>query len=147
MYTTRHIQTGQFALNAAGAVITAFYLPQAARVTRYFAVPTLADQAASATVTVIATFVDEGVDGSGSTLMATLTNDSDTAETTKIKNSAWTRYAAMELNTEARPVSADATNVADEYPAGSVISATLTGAGTTPTANNFILGIEYRISD
>lgn len=147
MFTTRHIQTGQFALNTAGAVITAFYLPQAARVTRYFAIPTLADQAAHATIVDSVTFVDEGTDGSGSTTVALLTNDTDQAASTTAKSAAWTRYDAMELNTEARPVSADATDVADEFPAGTVISATLLGAGTTPTANNFIIGIEYRISD
>jgi hypothetical protein len=147
MFTTRHIQTSQFALNTGGSVITAFYLPQAARVTRYFAIPTLADQAAHSTIVVSATFVDEGTDGSGSTTLAVLTNDSDTADSTTEESGAWTRYDAKELNTEARPVSADATNVADEFAAGTVISCTLTGAGTTPTANNFIMGIEYRISD
>ena len=147
MFTTRHIQTGQFALNTGGSVITAFSLPQAARVTRYFAIPTLADQAAHSTIVVSVTFVDEGTDGSGSTTLATLTNDSDLADSTTRESGAWTTFDAKELNTEDRPSGADATNVADEFPAGTVISATLTGAGTTPTANNFIIGIEYRISD
>jgi hypothetical protein len=147
MFNNHQVLQAQFALNAGGSVISAFYLPRAARVTRYFAIPTLADQAAHSTVVVSATFVDEGTDGSGSTTMAVLTNDSDDADSTTRESGAWTRYDAKELNTEDRPGGTDATNVADEYAAGSVISVTLTGAGTTPTANNFILGIEYRTSD
>lgn len=147
MFNNHQVLQAQFALNTGGSVISAFYLPRAARVTRYFAIPTLADQAAHSTIVVDATFVDEGVDGSGSTTMAVLTNDSDLADSTTRESGAWTRYDAKELNTEDRPGGTDATNVADEYAAGSVISVTLTGAGTTPTANNFILGIEYRTSD
>lgn len=147
MYERYKVQTGQFALNTGGAVITGFYLPKAARITRYFAVPTLAAQAAHATIVVDVVFTDRGTAGAGSTVLATLTNDSDLANSTTRRSAAWVRYDALEINTEDRPVSAAATNNADEIAAGTFIDATLTGAGTTPTANNFIIGIEYRESD
>lgn len=148
MFNNHQVLQAQFALNTGGSVISAFYFPRAARITRYFAIPTLADQAAHATIVVSATFVDEGTDGSGSTTLAVLTNDSDTADSPTEESGAWTRYDAKELRTEGRPAGGtDATNVADEIAAGTVISVTLTGAGTTPTANNFILGVEYRTSD
>lgn len=147
MYERYKVQTGQFALNTAGTVITGFYLPKAARITRYFAIPTLAAQAAHSTIAVTVTFTDRGVAGAGSTVLAILTNDSDLADSVTRKSAAWVQYDALEINTEARPVSAAATNNADEIAAGSFISADLLGAGTTPTANNFIIGIEYRESD
>lgn len=147
MYERPRVQQGQFALNTAGTVITGFYFPKASRIKRYFAIPTLADQAAHATIVDTVTFTNRGADGAGTTVLAILTNDSDLANSTTRKSAAWVRYDALEINTEARPVSADATNVADEIAAGSFISVDLLGAGTTPTANNFIMGVEYVESD
>jgi hypothetical protein len=141
-FSRPQIQTCFVQLNTAGAVISEFFFPRGARIKRYFAIPSVA-QAAHSTITDEIVFVNAGTDGSGSTTLATLTNDSDTAATTKIKEGAWVAHDALEINTESRPVSAAATDVADLIAIGGVVKATLTGAGTTPTANWFTIGVEY----
>lgn len=140
------IQT-KLTLNTGGTVTADFSLPFAARVISYFAVPILADQAAHATIVDTVTFTNKGTDGDGSSVVAILTNDSDLAASTTRNSGAWASGTLKEVNCEARPSSADATNVADEYAANSVIHVDLLGAGTTPTANEFIIGIKYRVSD
>lgn len=135
------------ALNAAGTVPFNFYFPKAARIKRYWAVPNV-DQAAHASVVDTVTFTNKGTDGSGSTVLCVLTNDSDLADSTTRKSSAWSANVVKELNTEDRPGAfSNTTDVADEIAAGSVVQAALLGAGTTPTANFFTIGIEYVESD
>lgn len=146
MFERPNIQIVPIAINTGGAVVAEFYFPRAARILRYFDVPTVA-QAAHATITVKAVFVNAGTDGSGSTTLATLSNDTDDANSTILKSAAWVAHDALELSTEARPVSATATNVRDEIAAGTVIKCTITGAGTTPTASVHHPGIEYVESD
>ena len=146
MFVNAQIQSTTLTLDVAGTVTAAFYLPRGARITRYFAVPAV-DQAAHSTVVDTVTFTDEGTDGSGSTVLAILTNDSDLADSTTRESGAWTAFDAKEVNTEDRPGGADATNVADEIAPGGVVSVALLGAGSTPTANFFTVGIEYRTSD
>lgn len=149
MFNTSKVQTAMRTINTGGAANpVVFFLPQASRIKRYFAIPQLAAQAAHATITVEVVFTNKSTDGSGSTTLATLTNDTDTADGIATKSAAWVRYDAMEVNTENRPGSpTNAQNEADEIAAGSVIAAVITGAGTTPTANEFIVGIEYVESD
>ena len=146
MFVNPQIQSTTLTLNTGGTVTAAFYFPRGARVTRYFAVPA-ASQAAHATIVDTVTFTDEGTDGSGSTVLAVLTNDSDLADSTTRESGAWTAFDAKEINTENRPSGTDATNVADEIAPGGVVSVALLGAGTTPDANFFTVGIEYRVSD
>lgn len=141
------IQAHHIAINTGGAVVTEFYFPRAARILRYFAVPSAA-QAAHATIIVEDVFVNAGTDGSGTTELCELTNDSDVSDDTTHESSAWVAHDAKELRTEDRPGSPTFDeNVADEIAAGSVIKCTVTGAGTTPTASNHIVGIEYVESD
>ena len=145
-FSRTQIQSHHIAINTGGAVVTEFYFPRAARILRYFDVPSVA-QAAHATIVVDAVFVNAGTDGSGSTTLATLTNDSDLADSTTRESGAWVAHDAKELVCEDRPGGTAATNVRDEIAAGSVIKVTVTGAGTTPTAANHIVGIEYVESD
>jgi hypothetical protein len=140
------IQSNFVQLNAGGAVISEFYFPRGARIKRYFAVPSVA-QAAHSTIVDDVVFVNAGAVGDGTTVLATLTNDSDIAATIAIKEGAWVAHHATELITENRPASPTALqNDADVIAVGGVIKATLTGAGTTPTANWFTIGVEYVIS-
>ena len=124
------------ALNTAGTVPFNFYFPKASRIKRYWAVPNAA-QAAHATIVDTVTFTNKGTDGSGSTVLCVLTNDSDLADSTTRESGAWAANVVKELNTED----------ADEIAAGSVVQAALLGAGTAPDANFFTIGIEYVESD
>jgi hypothetical protein len=143
MFPRAQIQTNFVQLNTGGAVISEFYFPRGARILRYFAVPSVV-QAAHATIVDDVVFVNAGTDGSGSTTLATLTNDSDIASTIIIKEGAWVAHDALEIDCENRPASpTNAQNVADLIAVGGVVKATLTGAGSTPTANWFTIGIEY----
>jgi hypothetical protein len=147
MFRRSQVVSQPLAINTAGATPAAeFYFPRAVRILRYFDVPNVA-QAAHATITVTAVFTNAGTDGAGSTVLATLTNATGTANTTKIKSAAWVAHDALEINTEARPVSAVDTDNADEIAAGSVIKVVITGAGSTPTASVHHIGIEFIESD
>lgn len=147
MFARPQIQILGGAIDTAGSVVYEFYLPRKSRILRYFDVPTVA-QAAHATIVVSATFVNAGTDGSGSTTLAVLTNDSDLADSTTRESGAWVAHDVKELRTEDRPGSPTwAENEADEIAAGSVIKCTVTGAGTTPTAASHFVGIEYVESD
>jgi len=146
MFVNAQTQTLFMTLNVAGTVTGSFYFPGGARIMEYFAVPSV-DQAAHASIVDTVTFTDEGTDGSGSTVLAILTNDSDLADSTTRESGAWTAFDAKSLETEDRPGGADATNVADEIAPGGVVSVALLGAGTTPTANFFTVGVRYRVSD
>ncbi len=142
---TKTMEKAADALAASGAYTTGFYFPRDVRITRYYAVPEVAE-AAHATQVLSVVFTNEGTDGSGNTVLATLTNDSDLADSTTRKSSAWAAWDAKEINCGARPVSAEATNVFDEIAAGSVVSCEIAkGAGTATGA--VIAGIEYIDSD
>ena len=143
----KSIVVSSMALNTAGTVYHNFYFPGKVRIKRYFAVPQAA-QAAHSTIVDTVTFTNKGTDGSGSATLAVLTNDSDLADSTTRESGAWVAFAPKELDCENRPGSPGNTgNVADEIAAGSVISAAVLGAGTTPDANWFTVGIEYVESD
>jgi hypothetical protein len=146
MFVNPKIQSTTLTLNTAGTVTAEFYFPNGARIVRYFAVPAVA-QAAHASVVDTVTFTDRGTGGAGSTDLAILTNDSDLADSTTRKSAAWVAHDALEINAENRPGGADATNVADEIAVGGVVSVALLGAGATPTANFFTVGVQYRASD
>lgn len=136
------IQRSFIALNASGDIIHEFSFPRGARILRYFAIPSVA-QAAHSTVVDSIVFVNAGTDGSGTTELATLTNDSDLADSTVRESGAWVAHDVKELITNDRPGGTATTNVWDVIAAGGVIKATLTGAGSTPTANWFTIGVEY----
>lgn len=140
------IQTATVAaLAATQSSVLEFYFPMAVRIKRYFAAPSVAE-AAHATQVLDCTFVNAGTDGSGSTTLAVLTNDSDLADSTTRESGAWVAHDAKELNTENRPGGAASTNVADEIAAGSVIKCTVAKAAGATTGNVFV-GIEYVESD
>lgn len=147
MYERPKSKEIQLTLNTGGTVTGFFVLPRASRIKRYYAAPLSADQAAHASIADTVTFTNKGPAWAAGSVVAILTNESDQANAVTRKSAAWTRGVAMILDTEARPVSAEATNVADEIAAGSIIQVDLLGAGTTPTANIFIIGIEYVDSD
>jgi len=147
MFGRSQYKEASFALNAAGTVPANFYFAKAARIKRYYAVPNVA-QAAHATIVDTVTFTNKGTAGAGSTVLAVLTNDSDLADSTTRVSSAWSANVVKELNTEDRPGAfANTTDVADEIAAGAVVLVELLGAGTTPTANFFTVGIEFWESD
>lgn len=142
-FARAQIQSLNLVINTAGATIGEFYFPRGARIIRYFDTPAVA-QAAHATIVVDATFVNAGTDGSGSATLAVLTNDTDLADSTTRKSSAWVAHDAKEINTESRPGTPTAAqNVRDVIAAGGVVKCTLTGAGVTPAAGNHTVGIEY----
>jgi len=135
------------ALNTAGTVYHMFYFAKKARIKRYWAVPQAA-QAAHSTIVDTVTFTDKSTDGSGSTTLAILTNDSDLADSTTRESGAWVAFDAKFVDTEDRPGAPGNTgNVADEIAAGTVISVAVLGAGTTPDANWFTVGIDFVESD
>jgi hypothetical protein len=129
------------ALAASGSSIVEFYFPTPVRVKRYWAVPSVAE-AAHATQVLDVTFVDAGTAGAGSTTLAVLTNDTDLADSTTRESGAWAAHDAKEVNTEARPVSAYATDVADYLAAGTVVKVTVAKAAGTATGN-VLVGIDY----
>lgn len=134
-------------INTGGTVTHEFYFPKAARIKKYFVVPAVA-QAAHATIVVSATFINKGTDGSGSTTLALFTNDSDDENDLTTVVGAWVAHDAAVLNCEDRPGAFDNdTDVADEIAAGTVIAVAVTGAGTTPTANQLTVGVEFVESD
>jgi len=131
------------AINTAGTNTVDFSFPRAARIKRYFSVPSVA-QAAHATIVVTATFTNKGTDGLGTTELAVLTNDSDLADTITRESGAWVADDEKAIDTEARPGSPmNAQNVADAIAAGSVVQVALLGAGVTPIAGFHTVGIEY----
>lgn len=135
------------ALNTAGTVYHMFYFHKAVRVKRYWAVPQAA-QAAHSTIVDTVTFTNRSTDGGGSTDKAILTNDSDLADSITRESGAWVAYDAKYVDCENRPGSpTNAENSADEIAAGSVISVAVLGAGTTPDANWFTVGIDFVESD
>ena len=130
------------ALAASTSSILEFYFARAARIKRYWAVPSVAE-AAHATQVLDVTFVNAGTAGAGSTTLAVLTNDSDLADSITRKSSAWVAHDAKEIDTEARPGSpTNAENVADAIAAGEVVKATVAKAAGT-TTGNVLVGIEY----
>lgn len=128
------------ALAASGSSVMELYVPRAFRVTRYWAVPSVAE-AAHSTQVLDVTFVDASTDGSGSTTLAILTNDSDLADSTTRKSSAWVAHDAKEIYTEARPVTAAATDLRDSLAAGTVLKITIAKAAGT-TTGNVVAGVE-----
>lgn len=134
------------ALAASASSVLEFYFPKAVRVSRYWAVPSVAE-AAHATQVLDCTFVNAGTDGSGSTTLAILTNDSDLADSTTRESGAWVAHDAKELITENRPgTPTSVQNTADAILAGEVIKCTVAKAAGT-TTGNVIVGIDYIESD
>lgn len=128
---------------ATGAAQVNFYLPHGARIVRYFAVPSVAE-AAHSTQVLSVTFTNKGTDGSGSTALAVLTNDSDLADSTTRESGAWVADDVKELVTNNRPGSpTNAQNVHDDIAAGSVIEAAVAKAAGTQTGD-VTVGIEYQ---
>ena len=135
-------------LNTGGSVTDVIHFPSAVRILSYSALPQTNDQAAHATIVDVVTFTKKSAAGAGSTVLAKLTNDTDDADALAVKSSAWTTLVAKKLNTLARPGSpTPAQNVMDEIGEGESLLITLTGAGTTPAANVFTVGVEYVLSD
>lgn len=130
------------ALAASASSVLEFYFPRPARIIRYFAVPSVAE-AAHATQVPDVTFVNAGTAGAGSTTLAVLTNDTDLADSTTRKSSAWVAHDAKEIWTESRPGTPTAAqNVRDSIAAGEVIKCTVAKAAGTATGNMSV-GIEY----
>lgn len=130
------------ALAASASSIVEFAFPRPVRITRYFATPSVAE-AAHATQVLDCTFVNAGLTGGGSAALAILTNDTDLADSTVRKSSAWVAHDIKELNTEARPGSpTSAQNVRDAIAAGEVVKCTVAKAAGTATGNVNV-GIEY----
>lgn len=142
------LATLQFTLNTGGTVAGFVSFPNGARILSYSATPTLAGQAAHASIVDKVIFTLKNAAGSGSTVLAKLTNDSDEADAIALKSSAWTQWVPKKIETRNRPGSpTQAQQVFDEIPAGYGIAVELTGEGSTPTANNFTVAIEYLESD
>lgn len=147
MWHPTQVRDSTLAINTGGTVYHNFYFPKAVRIKRYFATPQAA-QAAHSTIVVSVTFINKGTAGAGSTTLALLTNDSDDSDDTTTEVGAWAAYDAKEINTEDRPGSpTNAENSADEIAAGSVVTVEVTGAGSTPSANWFTVGVEFVESD
>lgn len=123
-----------------------FYFPHPARIVRYYVVPS-EDQAAHATATIGAVFTNKGTDGTGTTTLATITNDSDDSNSTTLISAAYSANVAAELKTEDRPGSpSNDDNEHDEVAAGSVVECVL-AAGSGTTTMDLTVGIEYMRGD
>jgi hypothetical protein len=104
-----------------------FHFPHPVRVVRYFATPGVSE-AADATKAVVVVFQD------GATTLATLTNDTDTADDIDTDSAAWVQHTTREINTEDRPGSpTPAENTPDAIAAGHTIKVTVTKAAGTAT--------------
>ena len=113
----------------------------------FAALPAVA-QAAHATVVVTGVFTNAGTDGSGSTALATFTNDTDVASGIATKSAAYVAHDALEIITNNRPgTPTSAQNSFDEIAAGTVIKYIPTSAGSTPTASQHTAIIEFVESD
>lgn len=129
------------AIAAGGSSVISLPVPQDARVKRYWAISSV-DEAAHATQVLSVTVVNKGLAGADSTTLAVLTNDTDLPDSTTRKSSAWVADDIKEINTEARPVSAYATDVADYVAGGSVLEFTVAKASGT-TTGNVMVGYDY----
>lgn len=147
MFARSQFKEATLTLNTAGTVTAEFYFPKGGRVKSYYAVPAVI-QAAHSTIVDTVTFTNRSTDGAGTTDVAVLTNDTDLADSVTRVSSAWAAHVVKRLNCEDRPGDfANTTDVADEIAVGGVVSCALLGAGTTPTANFFTVGIEFWESD
>lgn len=117
---------------------TFFYFPRAFRVTRYGAVPSVAEPAHATQESKIE-FINKLTDGSGTAVLATLTNLSGATPSITLAEGAWVAFAPLSINCELRThnavVPTAAQNVADAIPAGTVIQAKNTKAAGTQTSN------------
>lgn len=147
MFTRNQIQSfTAHGMAASGSAEFDAYFPRKVRIKRYFATSSV-DQAASASVVLDATFTNMGTDGSGSTVLAVLTNDSDLADSTTRKSAAWADHVAAVLDTENRPGSpTHEDNTADEIEDGTLIKIAVTKAASA-TTGDVTVGIEYDESD
>lgn len=134
------------ALAASNNFIGEFYFPWPAAVVRYFATPSVAE-AAHASQELKVVWVNAGaVDGTGSTVLATITNLSGATAGATLNKLAggWVAHKGEELCTIARPTlaSSSALNIYDKLIALNVVKCTVTKAAGT-TTGNVIAGIEY----
>lgn len=130
------------AIAASGSSVLDFSFPYPVRIVRYWAIASVAE-AAHATQVLDCTFVNAGTTGGGSTALAVLTNDSDLADSTTRKSSAWVAGDVKELLTGARPGSPTyAQNVYDAIADGEVVKCTVAKAASTATGN-VIVGVDY----
>lgn len=143
MFPRYQIQTHRAAAVAASGTATlAFFFPKDARIKRYWVVPSAAN-AASSSVTVGIVFTDVGDDDSGTTVLATFTNDTDVTDDTDKKSGAYAALVPVAIDTEDRPGSPTHNdNSMDAVAAGSVVKAVITAAAST-TTSDFTVGIEY----
>lgn len=133
------------ALAASGSSVIEFYFRRPVRIKAYWAIPSVAEAADAAKV-LNCTFVNAGTDGSGSTTLAVLTNDSGLADSTTRKSSAWVAHKVKQIDTENRPgTPTNAQNSNDSIAAGSVVKCTVAKAASTATGN-VIVGIDYVVS-
>lgn len=109
-----------------------WYFPTAHRIVRYWAIPSAAE-AAHATQELSFIFATVAADGTVGATVATLTNNSGTANTTKILSSAWVANAAKVIDCGNRPGSpTNVQNAWDTQAAGTSLKCTMAkAAGTT----------------
>lgn len=143
------LQDSIYDLAASASQIIEFYFPRPARIKRLFAVPSVAEPAHASQVLDV-TMVDAGLDGSGSTTVAVLTNDSDLADNPSgpvRESGAWVAHDAKEIDFENRPGSpTNAQNEAYEVAAGSVLKVTVAKA-VGATTGDVMVGLEAIWSD
>jgi hypothetical protein len=139
MFPRNDIVTDNIGSVAASAnASTFFYFPRPVRIKRYAAVPSAA-QASHASQESKVEFINRGADGSGSAVLATLTNLSGATASSTLVKGGWAAGDALELNAEDRshngltPTAAQ--NSADSLPAGTVVEARNTKAAGTATSN------------
>lgn len=129
------------ALAASGTVNHYAYFKRAARIKNYWAVPSVAE-ASHATQALTVTFTNKGGAGAGSTVLATLTNDTDLADTTTREQGAWAAHVVKQLDAENRPGGTALTNNADSVAAGDVVQITIAKAAGTATGD-VTAGMDY----
>jgi hypothetical protein len=143
---TQILQGNVDALAASAAYTTQFVLPRKARIKRYYAASEVVE-AAHSTQVLNVTYTNKGPLGTGTTVMAVLTNDSDLADAITRESSAWDDHVIKEIDTENRPGSpTNAENSADEIEAGSIIEVEVAKASGTQTGA-VTFGIEFIWSD
>jgi len=120
------------ALAAGATSLDLIFFPKAARIEQYWAAGFVAE-AAHASQAVTVTFTNRGTDGLGSTVLATITNDTDLPNTATRKNGAYVAKVFQKLLTGARPDGSGGSY--DAIAAGSSIEVSIGKAAGTATGD------------
>jgi hypothetical protein len=139
-------------LAASGTATFQFHFPRKVRLKGFWAVSSAA-QAAHASQVLSVTLTNRGTNGSGTTDIAVITNNSGQADSPDAParlSGPWAAYVGRRIDFEQRPTftptTRDDRNTAIEVPAGNTFTVTISKAAGTATGD-VAVGIDYVESD